>query len=228
MVIKFISPLLLTVPPLSIGSQMLHRNLIEFNLLKRYQYTLSYLTSSTSLQSNKKCPGLKRLSCTLQTRSPIVPDTYMPILKGRKTKKYRYKYASMPRVATTHDLNLIELHSQMLLNGYRPLSFGQEEELEKEVRMTPGDNTTMYEVSLDLTHLNGLKNIWKSSAAGVEKYVEWDGIPLHVVQNLKPFVPPQTEKVDDIHAIDPHGLLKQICEMIHKDIILSKKKNNNN
>lgn len=235
--VKIISPLLFTAPPIPVGCRLLHRNLIEFNLLKRYQYTLSYLTSyqatlqgnsSNSLRKKKKqrkpgCVELKRTSCTLQT-TPDPALTYIPLVKPRRSHKYKckYKYPSMPRVHCSHELNSVELQSQMLLSGYRPLC------LDPVSICTGGsnNNTTMYEVSVDLTKLSGLQDhIWKSSAAGVEKYAEWDGIPWHVAQRLKPFVPPGAMKQDegDVHLRDPHGLLKQVCEMIHKSMVLSKK-----
>ncbi|CAL9730041.1 protein Pet20p, mitochondrial [Monosporozyma unispora] len=231
MVVKFISPLLLTIPPLQLGSTLFNGNQIGFNLLKRYQYTLSYPRASKSFQSKSNKKKLKRSSCTFQSANSITnPSSHTPLIKNRKKKMYRYP--SMPRVDSTHGINLIDLHNQVLLNGYRPLSVIQEG------FVAPHDNnsSTMYEVSLDLNHFQGINpqnNIWMNSATGVEKYGEWDGIPLHVVNKLKPFVPPEFVNMNiensndtiDIHGIDPHGLLKQIYEMIYKNH--GKKKNGN-
>lgn len=249
MVVKFVSPLL-TLSPLQTGSKFMLRNHFGFNLL-RYQYTLSYPGTRAFIKENrKKRNGMRRSSCTLQNHTVDGGITHSPFLKMQNRKKRKYRYSSMPRVDSTPGVNPVELHIEMLMNGYRPIPVSIE-------HITPasttdnGGNTTMYEVSLDL---NGLsphhrKHLWMNSATGVERYEEWEGIPTEVVSRLRPFVPPHqlessSTQVDnsqelDIHGIDPHGLLRQIYGMIHRahhkgqggrkrdiNILLQKKKKN--
>lgn len=100
---------------------------------------------------------------------------------------------------------------------------------------TTTNKTTMLEISLDLNNLlssisyNNDRHIWMSSATGMESYEEWNNIPLDVISKLKPYVPPcelqskQDQHNLDIHKIDPHGLLKQLCDVIYKTYKQQKK-----
>lgn len=97
------------------------------------------------------------------------------------------------------------------------------------------NKTTMLEISLNLNNLlssiscNNDRNIWMSSATGMEKYDEWNNIPLDIISKLKPYVPPcdlqnkQNQDNLDIHKMDPYGLLQQLCDVIYKTYKQQKK-----
>ena len=132
-------------------------------------------------------------------------------------------YKPLPFI-TKKDLNIIKYTS----NGSRNTT--------TTATNNNNNNTTMLEISLDLSNvLSGIsyyknRNIWMNSATGIESYDEWKNIPLDIISKLKPFVPPcklqngqkrnnnDNTMLDnlDIHKIDPHGLLKQLCDVLYK------------
>ena len=241
MVVTVISPLL-KISSFRIGSQFVTRNQFGFTFL-RYQYTLSISKNLSFKYENtdkKGMDSLKRTTCTLQGYQY---NPYLDVMKfqNKKIKKI-VKYLSMPRVENVTRMNLHELNMQIFFNGYKPLPFITKQsisDVEYKRRSNTSNNTTMLEVSLDLNNYlsnviyNNNRNIWMNSAAGLESYDEWKNIPLDMINRLKPYVPPynlqnnnmSNTRLDtlDIHKIDPHGLLKQLCDVIFKTYKKGKK-----
>lgn len=236
--------LLLKTSPFYSASQFVIRNQFGFTFL-RHQYTLTIPKTPATKCKNKerrRINGLKRTTCTLQGYKY---NPYIDIMKFQNKKRQKiFRYSPMPRVENITRMNPHELNMQILLNGYKPLPFIPKKEIDitkytsdvnsstsstsTSSTCTTTNKTTVLEISLNLNNLlsstsyNNDRNIWMNSATGLERYDEWNSIPLDIISKLKPYVPPcelqsnQDQDNLDIHKMDPHGLLQQLCDIIYK------------
>lgn len=117
---------------------------------------------------------------------PTVPLTQAqkPQSKAQKVKK---DYSALPRVPTTHHVNIAKLLMETFYAGYRPLSL---------MTMQPASagaaasrkKKTIFDLGLDEGPM------WLYSASGFESFPEWDGVPYDHYKDLKPFTPPNAHK----------------------------------